>query len=276
MAADDWEFGWRGVYECGGREVVVVSADDRGVQVNVDGEETTVDVGLVKRKMVEGVKVLDGEIRYNDQDGDEIILFPTFGNTSSAISYTVNGTKRADFRNISLSGNRMTLSVGCISRVITLPLVFQPLLVSLRRMFDLTGVSHNLGPEPPLYVNGWTLSEISSQRSNSAAGSASSGSNGNNTNSNGSSSDTYTPGTGLFCWRNTLTKTVSFIGPSQEEIEAAHREGYVHNGGVITERKKCLLANLRSRKLKEVPVAADGCCQFRSVAYHVFWRVCRT
>ena len=265
VAIDDWEFGWEGVYECGGRGVIIISSDEQSVQVNVGGEYATVDVGLIKRKVVDGVKILDGEIRYTDADGDEITLFPTFSNTgnSAAISYTVNDTKRADFREISLSGNQMTLTVGFISRVIILPKVYQPLLVPLRRMLELSGVKHDLGPEPPLYVNGWTLSEISSDRSNSALGSASSGSNGSNSGMNGS-------GTGLFCWRNESTKTVSFTGPSQEEIDDAHRNGVVYGSEVLTNRKIVLLENLRVRNLKEVPVAADGCCQFRSVAYHVF------
>eukprot|EP01065_Artemidia_motanka_P025656 TRINITY_DN30633_c0_g1_i1.p1 TRINITY_DN30633_c0_g1~~TRINITY_DN30633_c0_g1_i1.p1 ORF type:complete len:655 (+),score=41.42 TRINITY_DN30633_c0_g1_i1:52-2016(+) len=126
------------------------------------------------------------------------------------------------------------------------------LIAPLRRVFMGACIEHNLGHEPPATVGPWERKRSSTMN-------------------------------GLTYWYNSETKVSQWQEPPRDDVEfalaiAQSHDDYKQKTGLEQARtaeeaekeRKGLAENLQAAGLKEVPVHADGHCQFRAIAFHVF------
>ncbi|KAJ9455080.1 hypothetical protein DIPPA_31289 [Diplonema papillatum] len=260
IAVQEVESGWSGLYEwtddTGRRWSVVVKEVCKGgtevvLSYTLDtGEEH--EVGPVPLSCVttatvsKGISIRESDLEFQDAQGDVIRVSPLF---DGKVTYSVNGLPRSAFTEVELVEREsrkpyFRMKSGFVTRRIFLPPypLSEVLLDPIRRLCEVSGVEHNLGREAPARTAGWERVPV--------------------------------PGTDkVSYWRNAEEKRASFRGPSPEEIALEYKVGVVSNGNGECPFYRCLQQNLRRYDVHEVPVAADGHCQFRSIAYHVYGTV---
>eukprot|EP01063_Lacrimia_lanifica_P037975 TRINITY_DN7962_c0_g2_i1.p2 TRINITY_DN7962_c0_g2~~TRINITY_DN7962_c0_g2_i1.p2 ORF type:complete len:408 (+),score=157.04 TRINITY_DN7962_c0_g2_i1:64-1287(+) len=131
---------------------------------------------------------------------------------------------------------------------ITMPTPQHAIYPVMRQLFDRCGVKHNLTPELPSLIGEW---------------------------------EKHINGKGLTYWHNTITKNNTWKEPGDEAIEQALAKqlnqalaqsaetGVPRDRGETEAEMQRLADKLAAKKLSEVPVGADGNCQFSSIAFFV-------
>eukprot|EP01061_Rhynchopus_euleeides_P002677 TRINITY_DN12067_c0_g1_i1.p1 TRINITY_DN12067_c0_g1~~TRINITY_DN12067_c0_g1_i1.p1 ORF type:complete len:417 (+),score=119.66 TRINITY_DN12067_c0_g1_i1:68-1318(+) len=246
------EVGWWGLYTCtldngGMAPVKLLSAGEEVVEFVTEQSPDTGSPLVATYDRLRYVwdalplRAAGTHVEMADADGDHIFIFPDFD--TNTVSYAVNGTPRTGFTSLLLhqeeEGGGHTASLRFVKhhveRHVPLPLSYHPIVNPLRRLLDACCITHNLGKEEPGVVGKWRKFAVPG-------------------------------GSGLQYWRSDTDRMASLRGPSAAEVQREVLQGSVgeQQTGPAYER---LLDNLRSHGLRQVRVAGDGHCQFRSVAH---------
>eukprot|EP01061_Rhynchopus_euleeides_P002678 TRINITY_DN12067_c0_g1_i2.p1 TRINITY_DN12067_c0_g1~~TRINITY_DN12067_c0_g1_i2.p1 ORF type:complete len:464 (+),score=119.10 TRINITY_DN12067_c0_g1_i2:68-1459(+) len=293
------EVGWWGLYTCtldngGMAPVKLLSAGEEVVEFVTEQSPDTGSPLVATYDRLRYVwdalplRAAGTHVEMADADGDHIFIFPDFD--TNTVSYAVNGTPRTGFTSLLLhqeeEGGGHTASLRFVKhhveRHVPLPLSYHPIVNPLRRLLDACCITHNLGKEevckashadPLLRSSHAVLLFCGCHLTQGGAPTAHAP----------VRRKTHPPppqpgvvgkwrkfavpgGSGLQYWRSDTDRMASLRGPSAAEVQREVLQGSVgeQQTGPAYER---LLDNLRSHGLRQVRVAGDGHCQFRSVAH---------